>query len=323
MSIETTFYGGFPRGKNFISLYSKFLKNDISREEFYKKTEAIVLGLIRKLSEYDVKIGTDGIFIWDDIFAPFSKALSSVEANGLYRFFDNNFYLRIPVVKGKISYEKCITCDWYRRIINRIKEERIEYILRAVLPGYALFAFYSDDKYYNDKTRMLRDYHKVLLEEIESLRGIGIEDIELHDPALLCKEIPSKISEKSIDLYKSLNKQVISKVWVITYFRYSYFDRLESLIKDTNFIIHIDLVENSSIMDNLLSLMDGGTLSLGIVDARNTKLEKVRQLKTIIEKFREKVDKIYIAPNTFMEFIPERIAYRKVRILSNLSRKYR
>ncbi len=320
MLIKATFYGGFPRSKKFISLYSKYLKNSISSQEFYRKTVDLTLKLLNKITNIGIKIGTDGVYVWDDILSPITHVSDALKANGLYRFFDNNFYVRTPVIKKKIIYQKCITCEWYKRIKSQLEKEGLEYILRAVLPGYALFALYSDDRYYSSKKEMLEDYHRFIIEEIANLNKIGIDNIELHDPALTYKEVPESIFDKVSSLYRALSNEVQSKIWLVTYFRYSYPKRLIYLFKNTCFIIHVDLVENKGIENDLLDLVDGKNISLGVLDARNTKIEKGNDIKIIVERFLKKAHSIYIAPNTFMEFIPEVVAYKKLRVLAKIQK---
>ncbi len=43
---------------------------------------------------------TDGLYRWDDIFNPFIRFIEGVEVNGLFKFYENNFFYRSPVVRG-------------------------------------------------------------------------------------------------------------------------------------------------------------------------------------------------------------------------------
>ncbi|WP_367884369.1 hypothetical protein [Thermococcus sp. JCM 11816] len=55
-----------------------------------------------KLREAGIRVITDGLYRWDDIFnPPFIRFIEGgIEVNGLFKFYENNFFYRSPIVRG-------------------------------------------------------------------------------------------------------------------------------------------------------------------------------------------------------------------------------
>ena len=96
----SSFIGSFPRPKRLIKAIGRFRSKKINREVLKEEYKIAIKKLIEKLEKIGIESGTDGMFKWDDIFSPFVEKIGGLNANGLYRFFDNNTYYRVPVIEN-------------------------------------------------------------------------------------------------------------------------------------------------------------------------------------------------------------------------------
>ncbi len=65
-------------------------------------------------------------------------------------------------------------------------------------------------------------------------------------------------------------------------------------------------------------------LAVGLVDSRNTKMERVSILKSLVKEIiKMKPKEFFITPSSMMDFIPESVAFKKLRVLVKSSRKVR
>ena len=101
--IESSISGILPRPSRLIFKTRQSARSRISDEELaeaYRKYSKEVI-------DYQVESGltylNDGYLRRQDLLRPFTENLGGVEVGQLYRWFNNNTFYRIPIVKGKLS----------------------------------------------------------------------------------------------------------------------------------------------------------------------------------------------------------------------------
>ncbi|MEM4475200.1 MAG: hypothetical protein QW405_02180, partial [Fervidicoccaceae archaeon] len=62
-----------------------------------------------------------------------------------------------------------------------------------------------------------------------------------------------------------------------------------------------------------------GRVQLGIIDARSTLMEKIDALRRLVEEL-SGPESVILSTNTTLEFLPESVAYKKLRLLGRLKR---
>jgi 5-methyltetrahydropteroyltriglutamate--homocysteine methyltransferase len=77
-------------------------------------------------------------------------------------------------------------------------------------------------------------------------------------------------------------------------------------------ILNVDLI-NGSLPENY-----AGELGLGIVDARETKMERRDRLQDKLKPYLRRHRRVYVTPNTLLDFLPESVAWRKLKLLGKL-----
>ena len=228
--------------------------------------------------------------------------------NGLVRYFDNNLYYRIPIVKGKIKRTKRILYDF------EIAFE-IEKNVKPVLSCYTI-AKLSKNEFYSKFDEFLWDLCDAIREEIEELEGMGVEFIQIDEPSLLYAE---KDELKNLeDVFKELTSTK-AKTVLMTYFDSA--ERIFPEVLDFGFdVIGLDFVEGYEENTRVLEEYSFERINVGLIDGRNTKMEDLNDLKRKFEEIvsRDEFKEIYISPNTGLEFLPRVKAFEKMRIVSKL-----
>ena len=79
--------------------------------------------------------------------------------------------------------------------------------------------------------------------------------------------------------------------------------------------------KNAQLLDKVAEWLKGGAwkgeVALGLVDARNTKLENAADLKKRIAPFAQAVpaERLWVSPNCGLEFLPHEAAVKKLKVL--------
>ncbi|MCC6010016.1 MAG: hypothetical protein LM588_03360 [Fervidicoccaceae archaeon] len=252
----------------------------------------------------------------DDIFYPFITDIQNVERGWLVRYYDNNYFVRNIVIKSKISLKT--TRPWFTEKIGVYQKLSdlgfSEYIV--ALPGPLTIANHSIDeaRVYASKSQIMIDYARIIAEITESYINNGIR-VELHEPELC---FTSQLTNELIrQIYVDLFSPLGEKVHLVTYFGVPNLEILNLLPRDLTLGVEaISLEKTREIFDKL---KDFSSIRLGIVDSRNTKMEKIDDLISLVFKLEDKGIHIkYLSFNSMTEFLPEVIAYKKIKLLKRV-----
>jgi len=333
--ILTKIYGGivgsYPRPVTLARLLNKFYSNKISLDRLEHGYEEHMERLFRLLIKFGIEYITDGMFRWDDIFNPLISYIDGVRIDGLYRFYDNNFFFRAPHIVARIRLRGDVPIAmWYSnamKILDRVVAELgIEniYVLKPVLPGPLTFALNSVNEFYSDLRDLINDYTtEVLSPLIKSLSSHGATVVEIHEPEIVVGRADKVYISEAVNSLASLGKEHGVRLWIQTYFgdigRF-----LGLLVELQSHIIGIDLTATKN-FDSITKGLDGFRhIALGLYNSRSTIIEKNTVLRGIVQMFtRVDIDDIYVTNSAPMDFIPEVIAVRKLRKLGLLVKSLR
>ncbi|AEC52406.1 5-methyltetrahydropteroyltriglutamate--homocysteine methyltransferase [Pyrococcus sp. NA2] len=299
--------GSLPRPVGLAKKIEQYLIGRLSEEKLEEAYRAYTKKAFENLKRANIKIITDGLYRWDDIFNPLIRYIDGIEVNGLFKFYENNFFYRSPVVKGDLSLKENPIPEWIK-IAQEIREEVYpEATLKAVLPGPVTLAYHSINEYYKTLDELVEAYKGVIG---ELMKELDVQIVELQEPALAAelskatREVEEHVSK---DVAKSAIEDLarIKKLWVVTYFG-------TPQVIPKGVILNVDLVEGE--------LPEGveGEVGLGIVNARETKMERADRLRDKLRKYMNRFEKIYVTPNTLLDFLPESVAWRKLKLLGKL-----
>jgi 5-methyltetrahydropteroyltriglutamate--homocysteine methyltransferase len=319
--LKTTVVGNYPKitedksAPNLRSALNRFDRGKISEEELEKVYQETIKRVIKEQEEAGVDLITDGQIRWDDPVTPFARNIDGLEIGGLIRFFDNNVYYRRPIVKSKLAFKDYSTVEEFRFLKKNSTKQ-----VKAVIVGPFTFAKLSKDEYYNDVDELTLDLAEILKKEARKLEEAGADFIQIDEPSLC-------FSAQKIDLVNQAIEIITDGLKAKT-FLCLYFGGIKNLIPQL-FDFHVDGIgiDVVSKPENLNLILDSSfdkELILGCVDARNTKLEKERELLKLFERITQKFssEKVYISPSCGLEFLPHQTALMKLKTMVQAVKKF-
>lgn len=254
----------------------------------------------------------DPMLEWDDIFRPFMN-VKGISVGALNRFFEtNNFYRRL-VVNNELKGYGSIIADRISIFKNRTAV--------SIADPYT-FAELNENQFYKSYDEYLLAISKMLNKEARRLSENGVALIQLDAPAIAYNADRLDADRLSLirDAIESVKRKVTAKVYLHLYFGSisKIFDRLLDIKIDG---LSIDLINNK--MEEIIGYdMRNKGLTLGVIDAMNTKMEDLKIAKGI-EKMLDKMNPkdAYLSTNTALEFLPYEFALKKIKRLEEIAKR--
>lgn len=311
--MKTTVIGAFPKvsdepsGQQLRTALHKHDRGEIDDRALDQVHEATTRGAIAELEQAGIDVLNDGQIRWDDLFSPFARAWEGVARGPLERYYDNNTYFRQPVVSGAISSDgTSVLADF---TLARSATERD---VKAAVCGPLTFATLAIDEHYGSLEKLTLAVADALAIEVAALGKAGATLIDIEDPAIVVH--PQHI-ELAREAYRRIAKAGI-RIAIQTYFFPA--DRvLESLASFPVEQVGIDVRSRDTTALRRLDAIKERTVVLGVVDARNTRLETEREVASLIEEALKLVpaELLWVAPTTGLEYLPHDIATKKLAAL--------
>ena len=323
----TTMVGNYPKvaegaySTKLIGAITKWQRKEQSDAQLEATHQEITKAVIREQEEAGLDLVTDGQIRLEDLVTPVARALGGFEINGLSRWFNNNVYYRRPILHKAPVRKGPILVDQYR-FASRCARKPV----KAVLPGPYTFAVVSEDRHYKALRPFVLKLAEILNAEAKALEEAGATIIQFDEPAIGfgphagTGKTDMKLAVEALGV---ATKGVRAKTAVSTYFG-SLNGALDALVRARVDIIGVDVVSDPKTLAALKRAKIMKELALGCLDARNTKLESVRELHAIFKTVTKRVpsDRLYVNPNCGLEFLPHAQALAKVRRLVQAVRCY-
>jgi 5-methyltetrahydropteroyltriglutamate--homocysteine methyltransferase len=248
----------------------------------------------------------DGQVRWDDLLAPFARAWNGCDRGPLERFYDNNTYFRQPVITGPITTEgNTLVRDFeFARGVARGE-------LKAAVCGPLTFATLAEDHHYKsleDRTLAVAD---AITKEIRGLGAAGATLVDVEEPALVAHPEHFALARAAIERLAVAGVPLALQ----TYF-FPADPLLDALAAFPVAQIGVDVrSRDTHALERLNALRQ--TVVLGIVDARNTRVETESELVKLIEAALKQIpaDYLWLAPTTGLEYLPHDVAVQKLKAL--------
>jgi len=261
---------------------------------------------IGELDWVGVDVVNDGQVRWDDMLAPFARAWEGCDRGPLERFYDNNTYFRQPVITGPITTDgRTLVRDFeFARGVARGQ-------LKAAVCGPLTFATLAEDRHYHsleDRTLAVAD---AIAAEIRGLGAAGATLVDVEEPALVAHPEHFAIARAAIERLAATGVPLALQ----TYF-FPADPLLDALAAFPVAQIGIDIRSREThVLDKLNALRQ--TVVLGIVDARNTRVETEGELVRLIDAALKRIpaEYLWLAPTTGLEYLPHTVAVEKLRAL--------
>lgn len=314
MKMKTTVIGAYPKigdGLEAQELRRALHRRDrgeIGEDDLSTVFDEVTRGAIGEIEAAGVDVTNDGQIRWDDLLSPFAKTWSGVEPGPLERFYDNNTYFRQPVIGGRIATDgRSLVRDYtFARGVAKTQ-------LKAAIPGPLTFATLTarDDHYRSLEERVLA-IADATAKEIAGLKAAGATMIDIEDPAVAAW--PKNI-ELAREAYARLADPDLA-LTLVTYF-FPADAVLESLASFPVAAVAIDVRSRDTTAFDRLDAFRTQSVVLGVVDARNTRLETAEEVARYAERALKLVpqERLVLATTTSLEYLPRDVARAKLAAL--------
>jgi 5-methyltetrahydropteroyltriglutamate--homocysteine methyltransferase len=296
-----------------------------NRHDAGKATQQDVDGAVsattKRIIELQERLGVDllmdGQAGWDDAQTYVARGLKGVMIAGLLRYIDTNTYYRQPEIVGPLAWTKPITAADFGAAQAMASRP-----LKAFLPGpYSLYRF-SKDIRYGDPVAGARAFGEALAPEAAALEAAGATWIHFEEPWL--GRATKDDVRAAVAAYEPLLAGRRAKTMIHVPFAAPamVFDALRELPWTG---IGFDLVEGQAGWDLLPRIPEGRTVGLGLIDARNTRLEDPAAVAASVARARRArpdLD-VHVSPTASLEYLPADTAEKKVERLVAATRAAR
>ena len=318
--MNTTVIGAFPKisddpgGQELRRALHRLDRGEIDAKAIEAVIEQVTSAAIREMETAGIDVINDGQIRWDDLFSPFAKAWKGVSRGPLERFYDNNTYFRQPVIDAKIETDgRTLTHDL--AVALSIAKQPV----KAAVCGPLTFAtLTAEDKAYGSLEERTLAIADALAVEVKALGAAGATLVDVEDPALVA--LPQHI-ELAREAYLRIAAAGVD-IAVQTFFFPA--DRiLEFLASFPVAQIGLDIRSRDTTVLRRLDVFKDKTVVLGVVDARNTRLETTAEVASLIQEALKLVpeDRLWVAPTTGLEYLPHDIASKKLAALVSGARE--
>ena len=309
--MQTTVVGNYPKigpGARAPSLRSAIQRRQLGRitdEELRAVGDEVTREVLANQAEAGVDVVTDGHIRWDDPYTSFASEIDGFTLNGLKRYFDSNTYFRQPSAERKLAWPGPISVADYR-----FAAENSAKPVKAVVPGPYTLAKQSSWPHYASLREVVMDLAAILNQEARALFEAGASLVQFDEPAILR-------NKRDLPMFKEAMANLVDGVESKTAL-YAYFGDIAGVAADFLAlpfdIIGLDFVMGAGNFDLLGGFPEGKELGLGIVDARNTKLETADEIVGHIRRAGASVslDRLHVSPSCGLEFLPRANAYGKL-----------
>jgi len=317
MRLEAFVLGGYPRSPRL----RKALR-DLERGT----ADPVSVGRValeESLTLIGIQIGAgltivgDPVLEWHDLFRPFAEAWRGVYVDGLLRYFDNNFFYRIPVVRELPDPSTRVLGPRVARFIQALPPDTR---FRVVVPGPVTFARMArlEGPRFEDVAETVA---RILGEEIRLATELGAQVIEVDEPWLSSVDATREDAELCIEL---LSKYMagFGETILATYFSPPSPEVAEVLAEAPAQFVAIDYVDSPRRAEKALEKMGGKGVALGVVQARDLYRDSVETALGVAKKLVKEVgvSSLALTTSAWLDLLPLRHAIEKTRILGEIAR---
>lgn len=311
--MKTTVIGAYPKitddpaGQELRRALHRFDRGEIDEQQLDAVASATTARVVREMVDAGVDMPNHGEVRWEDPYSPFVKAWRNVTGEALERIFDNNTYCRVPTVRGPIEAGGPATVREWKAACDAAPHR-----VKAAICGPLTFARVADDRHYGDRRELALAAAAALRQELLALEAAGCDLVDVEEPGLV--RWPADVALAK-DVYGELARGVRAELALQLFFFPAdpVLDRLAGLPFAQ---IGIDLRSRPTRALERLSGLPA-TVVLGVVDARNTKLEHPEEVARAFERAAHVLgaERVWLAPTASLEYVPYDVVLAKLGVL--------
>lgn len=293
-------------------------RGEISPEEFHRVQDLVVEEVLREQAAAGVELVTDGQIRWHDPISHLAGPLEGVEINGLLRLFDTNFYFRQPVVRGTLCWRGPVVAGEYA-----FARDRSPVPVKPVLTGPYTLARASllADGSYAGTAALTLAYAEAVAAEVAALVEAGASIIQVDEPAILRHPQDLAVATRGLEVVAA--RKGAARLALYTYFGDAapLYEGLQALPVD---ILGLDFTYSPALAEVVRSAGTAKALGLGLIDGRNTRLERPEDVLPVLDRVRPAVGlgPSFLNPSCGLEFLPRDRAREKLTNMKALRDRY-
>ncbi len=307
----TTVVGSYPKIPNrprparLRSAISRFDRGEITEAELHRVEDEVTIEVLKEQANAGLDLISDGQIRWEDDQTYLTRKLAGVSIDGLIRWFDTNMYYRQPVIEAPLAWREPITVRDYCFALEHSSRP-----VKPVLTGPCTLARLSRDEAYDSLEGCVMALAEALNQEAHALQQAGASFIQFNEPAILRHK-------EDFPLLQAASETMLRGVDAETAL-YLYFGDVAGIypeVLELPFdLIGLDFVMGQANYQLLRQSRFTKKLGLGLMDARNTRMERVED---IVDKIRiasefAPLDRIHVSPSAGLEFLPREVAQAKL-----------
>jgi 5-methyltetrahydropteroyltriglutamate--homocysteine methyltransferase len=249
---------------------------------------------------------TDGQIRWDDQATYLCLKMDGFERGGMIRYFDTNTYYRQPIAVSKVSWKAPILVDDYK-----FAQANSKVPVRVLITGPCTLARLSADRHYNDHVAFTLDLAAALALEVRALAQAGATVIQVDEPAVTVFPGDEPLASRALAI-------VFEGISGVTKAAALYHGPQKALVGAVGTWpvdqVVFDCVSDPGVIDQLAATGFPKAVGLGLLSARNTKLEKAADVAAQVARVTKTIpaDRVSLSPSCGLEFLPRDRARQKL-----------
>lgn len=308
--VEAQLTGVFPRSEKLVEATRAVTRGKISQPEVDAIFDQDLASLVDLQSNASLDILIDGQLNWQDAFRPFSGLFTGVQLGGLTRWFDNNTFYRKPNIIQKVGYKGTDLGRYFRHELLPRNSRK-----KAILPGPFTFAALAQNSAYKSLADLTDDLAHALRQAANELQKLGYTHFQFNEPALTADGRSKRDLEVAKHAFEVCAKGLVAHTSLQTYFGDAG-PVIDDLLDYPVNCIGLDFYATS--LETLEQHDFNLELGCGCIDGRNSLLETANMLSKFVADVDERLSpkNIIVGPNCDLDFLPQKVAERKVRLLA-------
>ncbi|WP_048061445.1 hypothetical protein [Hyperthermus butylicus] len=262
---------------------------------------------------------SDPALAWHDLLRPFVEAWRGVAVGGLARFFDNNFFYRVPVFTGKPDPKYYVLA---KRAVFLSKIAPRGAGVKVFMPGPVTFAALSDTSVFGGMEEAAREIARILGEEARRALEAGASVVEVAEPLLGDIDARPEHAGLLVDLLSKYFPDP-SKLIVSIYYHPPSKEVAKELAVLKAQYLALDYADRPETFREAVKIACPEGLAVGAVDARSIYLEPVERVEKALQTAKElcSPDRLALTTTAPLDLIPQQHAIAKTRHLGHLARR--
>ncbi len=317
MKVRAQSLGGYPRPRSVRRLLRQSERGEVDPEyrvRLLASASSAVIGA-QIAAGFDVVV--DGMLDWHDIFRPFASAWRNVTPTALLRYFDNNFFYRIPLFTAEPEPVEPVLAPRVRLYVPLAEPAG----LKVVVPGPVTFTLMSEVIGGLRRDELAEAIARLLADEVRAAVEAGASFVQVDEPILGDPEVGRDEASLAADLASRIAGAAgEAETMLAVYFYPPKREVYEEVLKAKVDYVMIDAVDGGGKGATLVAEAGGGRkgVALGVIDARSIYMDRYEGVKSLVEAalegLREK-ESLILTTSTWLDLIPYSYSIKKTRLL--------